>query len=129
MVTWLLACDVDPDGEPNAQQPVISVCNAVDIAALFVAAGATMSAESIARFDADAIAAAGEDARRKLCRARFLLMRYRALEIATALQFLKLPALVTLYILDAAHQLAPKVPMHLKWTLVTKVKHFIRVTK
>lgn len=51
-----------------------------------------------------------------------------ALDICCALQTLELPALVTLYIidavLDAQHGSYGLIPMHLKWKLITAVKHF-----
>lgn len=49
-------------------------------------------------------------------------LRERAVVVAVGLQDLELPALVTLEILDAAFPNA--VPMHLKWDLVTAVKHW-----
>lgn len=62
---------------------------------------------------------------RILDRALFRLLRQRMLEICTALQSFRLPALVTCTILDHSWQrLAWMVPMHLKWKLTTGVKHF-----
>jgi len=49
-------------------------------------------------------------------------IRRRCEEVCVALQDLDLPALVTLEIIDAAF--VNSIPMHLKWNLVTAVKHF-----
>lgn len=51
-------------------------------------------------------------------------IRRRATEICIALQSMKLPALVTQTLLDAACPLAELVPFHKKWNLVTTVKHY-----
>lgn len=70
------------------------------------------------------------EGRRILDRALFRLLRARMVEICTALQSLRLPALVTCEILDHSWQrLAWMVPMHLKWKLATAVKHFRRRSK
>ena len=52
------------------------------------------------------------------------MIRDDATTIAIGLQELELPALVTLEIVDAAF--ANAIPMHLKWSLITRVKHFRR---
>lgn len=53
---------------------------------------------------------------------KIAMLRERAFVMCVGLQELELPALVTLEILDAAWD--NDVPMHLKWDLVVKVKHF-----
>lgn len=53
---------------------------------------------------------------------RVSLLRHRATEICIALEDVGLPALVTLYIIDAA--LPNNVQMAAKWALATTVKHF-----
>ncbi len=52
------------------------------------------------------------------------MIRDEAATLATGLQDLELPALVTLEIIDAAFPNA--IPMHKKWDLVVAVKHFCR---
>jgi ankyrin repeat protein len=52
------------------------------------------------------------------------LINDRATEICIALQSLALPALVTLAVVDSACALAHVLPMHVKWRLVTLIKHF-----
>jgi hypothetical protein len=44
--------------------------------------------------------------------------------LGIALQDLGLPAWLTLMIIDEACPLAPHVAIHLRWRLVTTVKHF-----
>ena len=56
---------------------------------------------------------------------RFALIKHRALEICIALQALELPALITLRIIQHSWRVLSRlVPMHLKWKLITHVKHF-----
>jgi hypothetical protein len=62
--------------------------------------------------------------RRAIEREPFVAMQRRALDICIALQDLCLPALVTLYIIDAACVSAQRAAFHRKWDLVTRVKHF-----
>lgn len=50
------------------------------------------------------------------------MIQSRAKEICIGLQDLSLPALVTLEILDAL--IPNSIPMHQKWNLICKVKHF-----
>jgi ankyrin repeat protein len=50
----------------------------------------------------------------------------RATDICIALQDLNLPALVTLFIVDALCDPCYRVPMHRKWSLVIAVKHFFQ---
>jgi hypothetical protein len=50
------------------------------------------------------------------------MIRPRATEICIGLQHLRLPALVTLKILDAAFP--NSIRMAAKWNLITTVKHF-----
>ncbi len=50
------------------------------------------------------------------------MIRDEAATIAIGLQDLALPAFVTLKIVDAAFP--NSIPMHKKWDLVTKIKHF-----
>ena len=52
----------------------------------------------------------------------FHVIRPRTTDICIALQGLDLPALLTLAILDAL--IHNGVPMHIKWNLITTVKHF-----
>jgi ankyrin repeat protein len=52
------------------------------------------------------------------------LINDRATDICIALQSLALPALITLSVVDAACPLAHVLPMHVKWRLVTLIKHF-----
>ena len=54
---------------------------------------------------------------------RCRLVRPRLLQICIALQALELPAFVTLAVVDAALPLAPMLPMHVKWRMITAVKH------
>ena len=49
-------------------------------------------------------------------------IRARVAAACVALEALALPALVTLEIVDAAF--ANAIPMHLKWSLITRVKHY-----
>lgn len=56
--------------------------------------------------------------------ALFKLQSPRMMEICVALQALELPALVTVIILDQTHESVATTPLHRKWNLVTKVKHF-----
>lgn len=51
------------------------------------------------------------------------LINPRAATICFALQSAALPALLTLAIIDEACPLAPLLPMHLKWDMITKIKH------
>jgi ankyrin repeat protein len=55
---------------------------------------------------------------------RLGLINSRAATICFALQSAQLPALQTLAIIDEACPLAPVLPMHLKWDMVAKIKHF-----
>ena len=50
------------------------------------------------------------------------MIRDEATTVAIGLQDLELPALITLEIIDAAFP--NSIPMHLKWNLITAVKHF-----
>lgn len=59
-----------------------------------------------------------------LVQRRFALVRTRALELCTALHPLDLSAHEMLAILDHAIKLMPLVPLHMKWSLVTTIKHF-----
>jgi hypothetical protein len=61
---------------------------------------------------------------RRMVKTRFIVERVRMLEICIALQMLRLPALVTLTVLDQTNANAKLSPLHWKWDLVTKVKHF-----
>jgi hypothetical protein len=54
------------------------------------------------------------------------MLRWRTLEICVALESLRLPALVTLEIIDAA--CINDVCMKSKWDLIVAVKHFCRTT-
>jgi hypothetical protein len=46
-------------------------------------------------------------------------------EICIALQSLRFPAFITLQIIDHSwNVLADLVPMHLKWNVITLIKHF-----
>jgi ankyrin repeat protein len=66
-----------------------------------------------------------ENTRRQFQKLRFTqIVRPRALTIAVALQQLRLPALVTLTILDAACDDTMQIPMHVKWNVVIAVKHY-----
>ena len=53
------------------------------------------------------------------------MIREPAFPLLIGLQDLSLPALVTLEIIDAAFP--NSIPMHLKWNLITAVKHFQRL--
>lgn len=57
---------------------------------------------------------------------RFSLIQRRATQVCIGLQSLELPALVTLHIVDAVLEKTslPPVPVHLKYRLITTVKHF-----
>jgi len=55
---------------------------------------------------------------------RFVIVRVRMLEICVALQYLRLPALVTALILEESFLYGKLVPCHLTWQLATAVKHF-----
>lgn len=59
----------------------------------------------------------------KLLSLQLSLIDIRAFEILCALQSLRLPALLSLMVIDAACPFAYMVQMHLKWKLVTLVKH------
>ena len=59
-----------------------------------------------------------------LNRAKLLLIRERAIEICVALQNFRLPAWITVQIVDCACELARFVPLYLKWDLVVTTKHF-----
>lgn len=48
----------------------------------------------------------------------------RVSDIAIALQSLHLPALLVLAICDALNPVVARIPMHLKWDAIAKVKHF-----
>jgi hypothetical protein len=63
-------------------------------------------------------------AERHLQRERFLRVKERAIQIGIGLQSLQLPALITLYILDELLINMKLVPFHIKWQLVTTIKHF-----
>jgi hypothetical protein len=52
------------------------------------------------------------------------LVNDRAVQVLLGLQSLGLPALVSTVIIDCACPLATLLPMHLKWRLVTLIKHF-----
>jgi ankyrin repeat protein len=70
-------------------------------------------------------------AHRKLLRSmseqKLKLINWRATDICIALADLELPALMSLLIVDEVCPLAPYVAIHLKYRLVTTVKHFRRV--
>jgi len=53
----------------------------------------------------------------------FANIKRRAIAICIALQPLALPALLTLAVVDTACDPCGRVPMHLKWRLITLVKH------
>lgn len=57
-------------------------------------------------------------------RALFVLERDRLREICVALQALDLPALIGVTILDYTSVIAACVPMHRKWAVAVKTKHF-----
>lgn len=63
-------------------------------------------------------------ARDALDSARVALIKDDAVEIAIGLQSADLAALLLVAIIDAACVLAPRCPMHVKWSLVTRVKHY-----
>jgi hypothetical protein len=54
------------------------------------------------------------------------LMRGRVIELCVGLQSLRLPALVTVSIVDELLPWARRVRMAAKWELVVKLKHFKR---
>ncbi|MBT9559286.1 MAG: hypothetical protein IV100_24845, partial [Myxococcales bacterium] len=54
-----------------------------------------------------------------------VMIREPAFPLLIGLQDLSLPALVTLEIIDAAFP--NSIPMHLKWKIITAVKHFQRL--
>lgn len=123
---WLLACGVDPDSAGQHGHTLLHSCRSLEIVSLLIAAGAdqrdlaqspVFSAENVTAIDT-------REANRQLGQMRFELIRMRALDIAVALQNLRLPALLTTMIVDEALELAPLTPMHLKWKLVTLVKHW-----
>jgi hypothetical protein len=65
------------------------------------------------------------EAHRRLAHERVLMIKDRATEICVALQSLRLPALITVMILDESWQVLTKlVPLHLKWKIATTIKHF-----
>jgi ankyrin repeat protein len=123
---WLLACGVDPDSADQHGHTLLYSCRSLEIVSLLVAAGAdqrdlaqspVFSVENVTEIDT-------REASRQLGQMRFELIQMRALEIVVALQNLRLPALLTTMIVDEAVELAPLIPMHLKWKLVTLVKHW-----
>lgn len=63
--------------------------------------------------------------RRMIRRAGFELICERATEICIALQSFRLPAAVTLEIIDADIPVAYRIAHWFKWQIATKVKHFI----
>lgn len=67
----------------------------------------------------------GRKARREIAKIQIGFVRERATEICFALECLRLPALMTLAIIDQACLGAWCVPMYLKWNLITTVKHFV----
>lgn len=66
-----------------------------------------------------------EHARKRVCKARIGLIRWRASEICIALHSLELSALEMVAIIDeACAPFANCVPFHAKWQIVVAVKHF-----
>jgi hypothetical protein len=66
-----------------------------------------------------------EKGRQVFARVLFRRLSPRMTEICLAVQELGLPALVLCEILDQSwHRLSLLIPMHFKWQLVTKIKHF-----
>lgn len=63
-----------------------------------------------------------DDMCRAIYRARWHTVRPRLFDIALALESLRLPVLVTLQIVDCAVDLADRVPMFVKWSLLALVK-------
>jgi hypothetical protein len=69
-------------------------------------------------------------ARAHLRHEQLMLIGERAIAICTALQHLRLPALVLVTLLDASFPiLAQLVPFHLKWRIATAVKHYRQKNK
>jgi ankyrin repeat protein len=62
----------------------------------------------------------------ELAEGKLRLINDQAINACIGMQELNLPALQTLMIVDELCPLAPFVPIHLKYRLVTTVKHFIR---
>lgn len=60
----------------------------------------------------------------RMTKTRFVVERLRMMEICVAMQALRLPALVTMTVLDQTTEGVAMSPLHWKWNLVTKVKHF-----
>lgn len=95
-----------------------------ETAALLLAAGA-VSRRAIGAATANELAIAVAYAARSIARERVRLIRDRAFEICVALQNLRLPALVSLLLVDfACAPLSHCVPMHNVWDLCVAVKHF-----
>lgn len=117
-VVLLLACGADPNGNG-----CIAACNSSAQATLLFAAGAREPESGRCRWRRADLIAGIPAAERRLTRARLYLVRARATEICFAMQSLQLPALLTLMLIDEACPLASAVPMHLKWKLITTVKH------
>jgi ankyrin repeat protein len=65
--------------------------------------------------------------RRKVAHIQLDFIRERATEICLAMQCADLPALITSVVLDVACRGAHLVPMHLKWKLITAIKHCCKV--
>jgi hypothetical protein len=117
-VVLLLACGADPNVDG-----CMAACSSSTQATLLFAAGAREPENARLKWRRADLSAGIPAAERRLMRARLYLIRARATEICFAMQTLQLPALLTLMLIDEACPLASAVPMHLKWKLITAVKH------
>lgn len=91
------------------------------------ALAATLLAEDVRVPDADCFGDIETDvaaSRRRLACCRAKIVAARVATICCALQSADLPALVSVYIVDADSPIAARVPLHLKWRMITVVKHF-----
>lgn len=117
----LIVCGADVNVVNKRGKAPIEYADA-SVVPLLYAAGAAQRTCAIAPA---AVAADVAAAARLLAHMQLDLIRERATDVCVGLQELELPAYVTLQIVDAACEpLANCVALHVKWALVTAVKHW-----
>lgn len=118
VVEWLLVfgCDVD--------------CSRIPTANFSAAMGAILLAGGVSVPTAGRCLVDRDDAiRQRIERHRLEIVRSRLFAVCCGLQSAQLPALVSMHIVDADSRLAASLRFHVKWTLITKVKHFVSSTR
>ena len=104
----------------NDGNTALDECRFASTAAVLFAAGAERRTST---FNPAAMQHKIAQAKRRIAKERFELIRERTFQICLALQAMELPAFVALAIVDADSKVARLTPTHFKWDVIVAVAH------